>query len=141
MKITEGLELKRPNVLISWSINEIEFRKKIDNYDLLSITTGYYVIFGTLFNNLNCKIGFHFLSKINNELNKIEIFDTKINNKITSFETNQKILEQQFGKPQNCCSKKTLNSNNYTWFFDSIKITHCLRYRFGYEELIWFEKL
>jgi len=141
MKITKGLKLKVPDSFILWSINEIEFREKFNHCNLSHVTTGYYVIVATLFNDLNCKIGFYFSSEIHNELNKIEIFDTKINNEITSFEMNQKILGQQFGKPQNYCSKEVLNKNNYIWHFENIKITHCLRYRFGYEEIIWIEKL
>lgn len=139
MKITKGLKLKVPNSFILWSINELEFKNKFNNY-LSNIATGYYVIDGAHFNNLNCKMGFYFSSKMNNELNKIEIFDTKINNETTSFEMNQKILEQQFGKPQNSYSEEVLNENNFTWYFENIKITHCLRYRFGNEEIIWFEK-
>lgn len=47
MEITKGLKLKNPDSFILWSINEIEFRKKFNNYNLSYITTGYYVIDGT----------------------------------------------------------------------------------------------
>jgi len=133
MNIYKGIQIDEPSIFVPWEISEENLVELFNGKHLKHITNGYYTIKCTLFNGLNCMIGFHFEPGLNGHLSEFEFFRTNYDDQQSSFNEFQKYFVQEFGEPSNTTPGNE-GFNNYEWILDYIKIIHLVYDRFGPEE-------
>ncbi len=133
MNIYKGIQIDAPNIFVPWAISENKLVELFKGKNLKHITEGYDTIKCSLFNGLNCIVGFHFDSRLNGHISEFEFFRSNYDDQQGSFDEFQKYFVQTFGMPT-ITTPGYEGFNNHEWIFDNIKIIHLVYDRFGPEE-------